>query len=109
MLGTDTITTHAWKSLSSWTDIITNFFMTRIIQFPRTSMPSKLNNPNQHLMELEFEPYSKTWELFVDTSDTTFLTKKIRPTEMMSWKTNGIYNKHNNFGLSIPFISFLNI
>ena len=114
LLGIDAVDNNinVKSDISSWTDKMTNFFMTfmtPLTQFPRTTMPSQLDNHNQRRMEVEFEPYTKSWKLFVDTSDMAVLIKTIRPTEMLSWKTNGVYNKHNNFGLSIPFMPFLNI
>ncbi|KAF0295387.1 hypothetical protein FJT64_000634 [Amphibalanus amphitrite] len=39
---------------------------------------------------------------------TIFKIKKIHAMEF-PWKTNGVYNANNNFGLSVPFMPFLNI
>ncbi|XP_043234565.1 vitellogenin-3-like [Amphibalanus amphitrite] len=99
------------NGISSWADALSGFLMNsiRLSHLSSATKPSKLSKNNQRRVEFEFEPYSKSWALLVDTSDKEFLVKGIRPTETLNGKTNGVYNNRNNFGLSIPFMSFLNI
>lgn len=109
LLGKDTMTKKTMFNAPSWMDIITNYFINGLTNFPRTMWPSKLNNIHQRSMELEFHPNTKCWDLVYDNSNTLIKIKKIHPVMENPWKTNGIYNSHNNWGLSVPFMPFLNI
>jgi len=94
----------------SWTDAFMNFFVNRLAKFPWEWMPSRLSStPNRRHVELEFNPFRKTWKLSGDNSKFALKVKDIRPFEFSWWsRTNGVYNHHNNFGLSVPFLPFLN-
>ena len=109
LLGKDSITKKTVYGAPSWMDIITNYFITRLTNFPRTLTPSKLNNVHQRSVLLEFNPFTKSWKIVYDNSETEIKIKEIHPVLENSWKTNGVYNSHNNFGLAVPFMSFLNI
>ena len=109
LLGKESITKKMDYDTPSWADLAINLFMNRMANFPKIMLPSKLNNVHQRSVELEFNPFSKVWKLIYDNSETKIKIKNIRPVEEFPWKTNGVYNTNNNFGLSIPFMPFLNI
>ncbi|XP_043190984.1 vitellogenin-like isoform X1 [Amphibalanus amphitrite] len=108
LLGKESLTKKMDYDSPSWMELIGNYFLNRLASFPKTMWPSKLHSMNQRSIQLEFNPFSKCWKLMYDDAKTIFKIKKIHAMEF-PWKSNGVYNTNNNFGLSIPFMPFLNI
>jgi len=104
----DPVTKMVKRNKASFMDLITKFLTNKFVKFPRTIKPSYLEDKKKRKMSVNFNPFSKTWDMFVDNAKMSMKVRDIRPTEML-WKTNGVYNVNNDFGLSLPWMPFLNI